>query len=71
MAPIVLLVMVDRYFTQGAESVGRSVQEMTIPPVGKAGVERGKHRAAVLSRGVIGGKVRVGQGAWITGGGKL
>jgi len=44
---------------------------MTIPPIGKARVERRKYRAAVLSRGVIGGKVRVGQGGGITGGGKL
>ena len=72
MAPIVFLVMIDRYLTQGAESVGRSVvHEMTVPPVGKTRVEGGKHRAAVLSRGVIGGDARVGQGAWITGGGKL
>ena len=64
--------MVDGYFTQGAESVGRSVvHEVTVPPVRKAGVERGKYRAAVLSRGVMGGKVRVGQGAWITGGSEL
>jgi len=72
MAPVIFLVMVDLHFTKRAESAGGSfVHEMRIPSVRKARVERREHRASILIRSVAGGKVRVGQGAWITCGRKL
>ena len=72
MAPVILLVVIELYFTQRTESVGRSfVHEMTIPAVGKTRVEWRKYRASILIWGVIGGKVRIGQWAWIAGGRKL
>ena len=63
--------MVDLYLAQRVESVGWSIAHvMTIPP-GEARVEGRKHCASVLVRGVISGKVRVGQGARIVGGSKF
>jgi hypothetical protein len=70
-ASVIFLVMIDLHLTERIESVGRSiVHEMAIPP-GKACVERRKYGASVLIRGIVGGKVRVGQGAWITDSGKF
>ena len=71
MTPVLLPVMIDLNFTKRAEGIGGSVVYERVPSVGEARIERRKHRAPVLIRGIVGRKVRVGQGAGITGGGEF
>lgn len=71
MTSIILPVVIDLHFTKGNKGVGGSVVHERVPSVGEARVERGKHRAPVLARGIVGSNVRVGQGAGIIGGREL
>ena len=59
-APIILPIVIDLHLAERVERVGGSFVHERVPPVGKARVERRKHRAPVLIRRVV-GKIRVRQ----------
>lgn len=71
MATVILPVVIDLHFTKRAEGVGWPLIHKRVPSVGEARVEWGKYRAPVLVRGIVGSRVRVGQGAGVTGGRKF
>ena len=72
MTPVIFLVMVDLHFAKRTQSIrGSIVHEMRVTSVREARVEWREHCASVLIRGVVARKVRVGQGACLTGGRKF
>ena len=62
MAPEILPVVVELHFAKG------SVVREGVTSVGETRVEWGEDRAPIFVRGIVDGKVRVGQRAGIAGG---